>query len=154
MAGESPSREDTGLTKDNALPKGLDTFPKLVARNAKQWANLPAYREKEYGIWQSWNWAEAAEQINALAMGYVALGLNEGDYVAVIGRNRPYMYWAMLAAQAAGAIPVPLYQEAVAEEMAYVLEHCGARFIIAEDQEQVDKVLEIQDQLPNVEQII
>jgi len=136
------------------LPEGLDTFPKLLARNAVQWADVPAYREKEYGIWQSWNWAEVHDEVNALAMGYVALGLNEGDYVAIIGRNRPYLYWAMLAAQAAGAIPVPLYQDANAEEMAYVLEHCGARFIIAEDQEQVDKVLEIQDQLPNVEQII
>lgn len=136
------------------LPEGLDTFPKLLARNAKQWANVPAYREKEYGIWQSWSWSQVAEEVNALAMGYVALGLNEGDYVAVIGRNRPYLYWAMLAAQAAGAIPVPLYQDANAEEMAYVLDHCGARFIIAEDQEQVDKVLEIQDQLENVEQII
>ncbi len=138
----------------NVLPEGLDTFPKLLARNATQWAKVPAYREKEYGIWQSWSWAEVAEEVNALAMGYVALGLNEGDFVAVIGRNRPYLYWAMLAAQAAGAIPVPLYQDANAEEMAYVLEHCGARFIIAEDQEQVDKVLEIQDNLPNVEQII
>ncbi len=138
----------------NVLPEGLDTFPKLLARNAKQWANVPAYREKEYGIWQSWSWSQVAEEVNALAMGYVALGLNEGDFVAVIGRNRPYLYWAMLAAQAVGAIPVPLYQDANAEEMAYVLEHCGARFIIAEDQEQVDKVLEIQDQLPNVEQII
>ncbi len=138
----------------NVLPEGLDTFPKLLARNATQWANVPAYREKEYGIWQSWSWSQVAEEVDALAMGYVALGLSEGDFVAIIGRNRPYLYWAMLAAQAAGAIPVPLYQDANAEEMAYVLEHSGARFIVAEDQEQVDKVLEIQDKLPNVEQII
>jgi len=142
------------LEQNKVLPDGLDTFPKLLARNAVQWAELPAYREKEYGIWQSWNWAEVAENVNALAMGYVALGLNEGDHVAIIGRNRPYLYWAMLAAQSAGAIPVPLYQDANAEEMAYVLGHCGARFVIAEDQEQVDKVLEISDQTPNVEQII
>ena len=142
------------VSKRNILPEGLDTFPKLLARNAKQWANVPAYREKEFGIWQSWTWSQVAEEVDALAMGYLALGLNEGDYVAIIGRNRPYLYWAMLAAQAAGAIPVPLYQDANAEEMAYVLEHCGARFIVAEDQEQVDKVLEIQDGLPAVEQII
>ena len=142
------------VSKNNVLPEGLDTFPKLLARNAKQWANAPAYREKEYGIWQSWTWSEVSDEVNALAMGYVALGLNEGDYVAIIGRNRPYLYWAMLAAQAAGGIPVPLYQDANAEEMAYVLEHCGARFIVAEDQEQVDKVLEVQDNLPNVDQII
>ena len=138
----------------SVLPEGLDTFPKLLARNAGQWANVPAYREKEYGIWQSWSWSEVHDEVNALAMGYVALGLNEGDYVAIIGRNRPCLYWAMLAAQAAGAIPVPLYQDANAEEMAYVLEHSGARFIVAEDQEQVDKVLEVQDRLPAVEQII
>ncbi len=142
------------MEKNKVLPEGLDTFPKLLARNAVQWAGLPAYREKEYGIWQSWTWAEAAENVQALAMGYVALGLAEGDHVAIIGRNRPYLYWAMLAAQSAGAIPVPLYQDANAEEMAYVLEHCGARFVIAEDQEQVDKVLEIHDSTPNVEQII
>ena len=136
------------------LPEGLDTFPKLLARNAGQWKNVPAYREKEYGIWQSWSWSQVAEEVNALAMGYVALGLSEGDYVAIIGRNRPYLYWAILAAQAAGAIPVPLYQDANAEEMAYVLDHCGARFVVAEDQEQVDKVLEIKDQLANVEQVI
>jgi len=139
---------------DNVLPEGLDTFPKLLARNAVQWANVPAYREKEYGIWQSWSWSQVSEEVNALAMGYVALGLNEGDYVAIVGRNRPYLYWAMLAAQAAGAIPVPLYQDANAEEMSYVLGHCGARFIVAEDQEQVDKVLEAQDKLPDVEQVI
>ncbi len=131
-----------------------DTLPKLLARNAAVRPRLPAYREKEFGIWQSWSWAEAQAEVTALALGFQALGLRPGDHLAVIGRNRPQLYWAMLAAQTAGAVPVPLYQDAVADEMAYVLEHCGARFVIAEDQEQVDKVLKIKARLPAVERIV
>ena len=136
---------------------GLQSIPALLARNAKTLANRPAYREKEFGIWQSWTWHEAAEEIRALALGMLVLGLKPGDHVAVIGRNRPAHYWSMIAAQMCGAIPVPLYQDAVAEEMAYVLGHCGARFVVCGDQEQVDKVLEVQgmpDAPRNVEQII
>ncbi|MFN7052059.1 MAG: AMP-binding protein, partial [Gemmobacter sp.] len=130
------------------------SIPALLARNARIHAAKPAWREKEFGIWQAWTWAEGATEIRALALGFLALGLNRGDHVAVIGRNRPALYWSMVAAQMCGAVPVPLYQDATGEEMAYVLEHCGARFVIAGDQEQVDKVLEIQDRLPNVEQIV
>ena len=90
----------------------------------------------------------------ALAAGLAALGLAPGDHLAIIGRNRPQLYWAMVAAQCCGAVPVPLYQDAVAEEMAFVLEHCGARFVVAGDQEQVDKVLEVADRLPALEQIV
>jgi long-chain acyl-CoA synthetase len=108
----------------------LISIPALLARNAKDVGRRTAYREKEFGIWQSWTWAEAEAEIRALALGFLALGLEKGDYVAIIGRNRPQLYWAMVAAQAAGAIPVPLYQDAVAEEMAYVLDHCGARFVV------------------------
>ena len=133
---------------------GLDTIPKLLARNAREYGDKPAYREKEFGIWQSWTWAEAEDEINALALGLLALDLKAGDHVAIIGSNRPALYWAMVAAQMCGAVPVPLYQDAVAEEMAYVLEHCGARFVVAEDQEQVDKVLEISDKLPLLEQML
>ncbi len=131
-----------------------DTVPKLLALNAASYGTHPAYREKEFGIWQSWTWAEAAEEINALALGLMELGLNAGDHVAIIGRNRPYFYWAMLAAQSNGAVPVPIYHDSVAEEMAYVLDHCSARFVFAEDQEQVDKILEVQGRLPGLEQII
>ncbi|WVX47014.1 Long-chain-fatty-acid--CoA ligase FadD15 [Roseobacter fucihabitans] len=133
---------------------GAQSIPALLHRNARDFANAPAYREKEYGIWQSWTWQEALEEIEALAIGLLDLGVAEGDFVAVIGRNRPNLYWSMVAAQMVGAIPVPLYQDAVAEEMAYVMGHCGARFVIVGDQEQVDKVIEIQDDLPNCEQII
>ncbi|AHC99333.1 long-chain fatty acid--CoA ligase [Leisingera methylohalidivorans DSM 14336] len=134
--------------------EGKLSLPALLQRNAAQFANAPAYREKEFGIWQCWTWAEAAKEIEALALGFINLGVNEGDFVAIIGRNRPYLYWSMVAAQAVGAVPVPLYQDAVAEEMAYVLGHCGARFVIVGDQEQADKVIEIQDQLQQFEHMI
>ena len=134
--------------------EGLLSLPALLHRNATQHATAPAYREKEFGIWQSWSWAETEKEIEALALGLINLGVNEGDFIAIIGRNRPYLYWSMVAAQSVGAVPVPLYQDAVAEEMAYVLGHCGARFVIAGDQEQVDKVIEVQDQLHQFEHLI
>ncbi|MEM6310468.1 MAG: AMP-binding protein [Pseudomonadota bacterium] len=133
---------------------GLESVPALLHRNAKSFGDAPAYREKEFGIWQTWSWSETESEIENLALGLLELGANEGDFVAIIGRNRPYLYWAMVAAEMVGAIPVPLYQDAVAEEMAYVLDHCGARFVIVGDQEQVDKVIEVQDKLPNFEQMI
>tara|TARA_R110002020_G_scaffold206021_8_gene411001 strand:+ start:2321 stop:4291 length:1971 start_codon:yes stop_codon:yes gene_type:complete len=130
------------------------SVPALLHRNAKQFANSPAYREKEYGIWQSWTWSQTRDEVEALALGMMVLGLREGDFVAIIGRNRPYLYWAMMAAEMCGAVPVPLYQDANAEEMAYVMGHCGARFAVVGDQEQVDKLLEINDQLPEFERMI
>ncbi|NRB01313.1 MAG: AMP-binding protein, partial [Rhodobacteraceae bacterium] len=130
------------------------SIPALLAQNAKRFADRPAYREKEYGIWQSWTWGETAQEIRALAVGLLDLGVSPGDHIAIIGRNRPVLYWSMVAAQMVGAVPVPLYQDAVAEEMAYVLEHCGAKYVIAGDQEQVDKVIEIQERIAGVEQII
>ena len=133
---------------------GRDTVPRLLAHNAKHYADKPAYREKEFGIWQSWSWAEAASEVNKLALGLLVLGLAPGDHVALLGRNRPYFYWSMMAAQKNGAVPVPVYQDSVADEIAYVLVHCSARFIFAEDQEQVDKILDIQDRLPELKAII
>jgi long-chain acyl-CoA synthetase len=132
----------------------LASIPALLARNARQFAQRPAFREKEFGIWQGWTWAETAVEVRKIALGMMVLGIARGDHVAVIGRNRPALYWSMVAAQMCGAIPVPLYNDAVAEEMAYVLDHCGARFVIAGDQEQVDKVLDIQDRLPAIEHIV
>ena len=130
------------------------SIPALLARNAARFPSRTAYREKEFGIWQSWTWAQTADEVRAIALGLLALGIARGDHVAIIGRNRPSLYWSMVAAQMCGAVPVPLYQDAVAEEMAYVLDHCGARFVIAGDQEQVDKVLEVQERLPAIEQIV
>ncbi|MEC8582113.1 MAG: AMP-binding protein [Pseudomonadota bacterium] len=134
--------------------EGLRSIPDLLRRNKQAFGSAPAYREKEFGIWQTWSWSETADEIEAVALGLLEFGVNEGDFIAVIGRNRPQLYGAMVAAQMVGAIPVPLYQDAVAEEMAYVLDHCGARFVFAEDQEQVDKVIDIQDRLPGFERMI
>ncbi|MEM9974054.1 MAG: AMP-binding protein [Pseudomonadota bacterium] len=142
------------MADSSAAHAALTSIPALLARNARTFGTRPAYREKEYGIWQSWTWAEAHDEIRALALGFLDLGVAKGDHVAIIGSNRPSLYWSMVAAQMCGAIPVPLYQDAVAEEMAYVLDHCGARFIVAEDQEQVDKVLEIQDRVQHIEHIV
>ncbi len=133
---------------------GPQSVPALLHRNAKQFANAPAYREKEYGIWQSWTWLQTRDEVEALALGLMELGINEGDFVAIIGRNRPYLYWAMMASEMCGAVPVPLYQDANAEEMAYVMNHCGARFAIVGDQEQVDKIYEVQSGLPEFERMI
>ena len=147
-------REENTLTKTLEGAEGLRSVPALLHRNATQFADAPAYREKEFGIWQSWTWSQALEEIEALALGMIDLGVAEGDFVAVIGRNRPRLYWAMMSAQMCGAIPVPLYNDAAAEEMAYTMGHCGAKFVVAGDQEQVDKVMEIQDQLPQFEEMI
>ncbi|MCV6825751.1 MULTISPECIES: AMP-binding protein [Halocynthiibacter] len=132
----------------------LQSIPALLARNAAKYGNRPAFREKEFGIWQTDTWAEVAEKVRDLGLGLINLGIAEGDFVAIIGRNRPSLYWSMIAVQSVGAIPVPLYQDANAEEMAYVLGHCGARFVIAGDQEQVDKVIEIQEGLHQFEHMI
>ena len=132
---------------------GLCSIPALLARNAAQFGKQTAYREKEFGIWQFWTWGQTQAEVRALALGFLVLDIRRGDYVAIIGRNRPALYWAMVAVQSVGAVPVPLYQDAVAEEMAYVLDHCGARFVICGDQEQVDKVLEVQETVKCIEEI-
>ena len=142
------------MSKNLTDTEQCQSVPALLRRNANQFADDPAYREKEFGIWQTWTWAETEREVEAFALGLINLGVQEGDFIAVIGRNRPYLYWSIVATQSVGAIPVPVYQDAVAEEMAYVLDHCCARFVIAGDQEQVDKVIEIKDQLHQLQQMI
>lgn len=130
------------------------SIPHLLARNVAQHGSKAAYREKEFGIWQSWTWSEAAAEIDALALGLLEMGANVGDHIAVSGRNRPALYWAMVAAQKIGCIPVPLYQEAAVEEIAYALEHSGARFAVVGDQEQVDKLTDASTDKITLEHII
>ncbi|WGH77537.1 AMP-binding protein [Jannaschia ovalis] len=132
----------------------LRTIPDFMDRNAEEFGTAPAYREKEFGIWQEWSWAKARTEIEEMALGLIARGIEIGEHVAVIGRNRPQLYMSMVAAQCAGAIPVPLYQDAVGEEIAYVLQHCSAKFVIAGDQEQVDKVQEVRDRIEGLRHIV
>jgi long-chain acyl-CoA synthetase len=132
----------------------LDTFPRLLLHHAQVRAGHPAMREKDLGIWQTFSWAAYAENVKALACGLAALGFKRGDHLAVIGDNRPQLYWAFAAAQALGGIPVPLYQDAVAAEMAHVLDDGEIKFAIVEDQEQVDKLLEARDNHPRVQHIV
>lgn len=130
------------------------TFPALVLHHAKVRGARPAMREKDLGIWQTITWAELAAQVQELAHGLAALGLRAGQHVAIVGENRPRLYLAMMAAQCVGAIPVPLYQDAVAQEMLYVLQDAEISLAVVEDQEQVDKLLEVSDRYPGLARIV
>lgn len=126
------------------------TFPRLLLQHASQRPDAAAMREKEYGIWQSLTWAQLALMVEQIACGLHQAGLQRGEHMVVIGANRPRLYATMLAAQALGAIPVPLYQDAVAAECVFPINNAEVRFALAEDQEQVDKLLEIRAQCPQL----
>jgi long-chain acyl-CoA synthetase len=129
------------------------TFPRLLLQHAAQRPADAAMREKEYGIWQTHSWAAMAQLVEHIACGLHGAGLRRGEHMAVIGANRPRLYATMLAAQALGAIPIPLYQDAVAAECAFPIDNAGVRIAFAEDQEQVDKLLEIRAQCPQLRAI-
>jgi len=131
-----------------------DTFPKLLIHNAAVRGSRISMRHKDLGIWQSWTWAQVHEEVRAFSVGLEELGLKRGDKFAVIGSNRPRLYWAMCAGQALGAVPVPIYADSVADEMAYVLEHAEVTVAVVENQEQVDKVLSISDRLTTLRHMI
>ncbi|HTT36592.1 MAG TPA: AMP-binding protein [Burkholderiales bacterium] len=131
-----------------------DTFPRLLLEHARARPDETSIREKDLGIWQSWTWAQASAEVRALALGLNALGFARGENLAIVGDNRPHLYWAMTAAQALGGVPVPLYQDSISEEMAFILDNADVRFAVVEDQEQVDKLLEIKERLPKLQQII
>jgi long-chain acyl-CoA synthetase len=135
-------------------PEGLDTFPRLIRHHARERGNKPAIREKDFGIWQTWTWAEVAREVRAMACGLAAAGFRRGEKLAIVGDNRPRLYWGMAAAQALGGIPVPLYQDAVAEEMAYPIRQAEIRFALVEDQEQVDKMLEMLPRCPTLKHVL
>jgi len=130
------------------------TFPHLLLEHAAKRPAAPAMREKEYGIWQSIDWRGMADLSSQIAAGLHQLGLRRGEHLIVIGANRPRLYASMLAAQALGAIPVPLYQDAVAAECVFPITNAEVRFVVVEDQEQVDKMLEIRPQCPLLEHIL
>ena len=131
-----------------------DTFPRILLANAERLRQKPAVREKDLGIWQTWTWGEVADEVKVLACGLASLGFKRGDTLAIIGDNRPRLYWAMAAAQSLGGVPVPLYQDAIANEMVYVFDDAEAEFAIVEDQEQVDKLLEILPRCPRLKHIV
>jgi len=130
-----------------------DTFPKLLQHHALARGALPAIREKDLGIWQTWTWKQFADEVRVLACGLAEQGFKRGDHLALVGDNRPRIYAAMCAAQCLGGIPVPLYQDAVATEMAFPIQNAEVAYVLAEDQEQVDKLLEILPQCPTLRHI-
>jgi long-chain acyl-CoA synthetase len=138
----------------NSVGLALDTFPKLVRANAERLARHVAIREKDLGIWQSYSWRDYFERSRRIALGLASLGFARGDKTAVVGDNRPELYWAVLATQALGGVPVPLYQDSIEKELTYIVDHAEARFAVAEDQEQVDKLLHVRTQCPRLEFIV
>ncbi len=126
------------------------TFPRLLLNHAAQRPLEPAMREKEYGIWQALSWADLATLVEQLACGLHLAGLRRGEHMIVVGANRPRLYATMLAVQSLGAVPIPLYQDASAQECVFPINDAEVRFAFAEDQEQVDKLLEIRDKCPQL----
>ncbi len=131
-----------------------DTFPKLLALNAEHWPGEVAMREKEYGIWNPFTWRQVQETVRRLALGMHALGIGAEDVVAVVGNNRPEWIHAELAAHALRAMSLGMYQDSLPEEMAYLIDYAQCALVFCEDEEQVDKILEISDQCPSVRHIV
>ena len=129
------------------------TFPRLLLNHAAQRPREPAMREKEYGIWQALSWLDLATLVEQLACGLHQAGLRRGEHMVVVGANRPRLYATMLAVQSLGAVPIPLYQDAAALECVFPINNADVRFAFAEDQEQVDKLLEINPQCPQLAHI-
>ena len=132
----------------------LPSLPHYLLKNSEVYADRVAMRHKDLGIWREWTWADICFEVQQYAIGLMELGLVAGDKVAIVGANRPRLYWSFAAIQSIGAIPVPMYADSVADEMVYVLEHAGVRFAICQDQEQTDKLLSIKEQLPLLEQLL
>ncbi|HWS12062.1 MAG TPA: AMP-binding protein [Rhodocyclaceae bacterium] len=142
------------MAAPDAGSQALDTFPRLLLHHARTRGGETAMREKDLGIWQAWNWAQVAAEVRAIACGLAEIGFRRGDNLAIIGDNRPRLYWSMCAAQCLGGVPVPMYQDAVAQEMEFVLQDSEIRYAVVEDQEQVDKLLEIRERCPKLEHIL
>jgi long-chain acyl-CoA synthetase len=133
----------------------LETLPKnFVARVEQYGAEKVAMRKKEYGIWQEYTWADSFERVKEFCLGLVSLGLERGDKVCVIGENDPEYYWAELAVLSAGGTAIGLFTDCTPQEIEYIVNHSDAVFVVAHDQEQCDKLLEIQEQVPNVKRVI
>ncbi len=129
------------------------TFPRAMLGHAQARPDAPALREKRHGIWQTTSWAQLALLVRQLACGLAEAGLQRGDHVLVVGDNRPRLYASMLAAQVLGAVPVPLYQDAAGAEFVFPINNAEIGFAVVENQEQVDKLLEIRAQCPGLAHI-
>jgi len=137
------------------MEKQFDTLPKLLKRNFEQWGeNEVAFRDKDYGLWNEYTWKNVYENVKYFSLGLISLGLKPGERAAIIGDNEPQWYWASFAIQAARGITVALFTDAIPDEIQYIVDHSDSKFIIARDQEQVDKILAAHDKLPKVEKII
>lgn len=134
--------------------RALDTFPKRLVHNAERFGDRVAFREKEFGIWQEITWRQYLDHVRACAGGLLALGMRRGDVVALIGDNRPELYYVAMATQALGGVSCGMYQDTLADQLAQLLDFADARFVFCEDQEQTDKVLSMEDRLPKVERVI
>jgi long-chain acyl-CoA synthetase len=130
------------------------TLPQFLLKNARERPHAPALREKDRGIWQEWTWSAYLDHVRAIALGLVSLGFQRGDKIGFLSDNRPELYASMVAAQTTGGVPVPLFQDAIARELAYVIDHADIKIVYAEDQEQVDKILELKGNLPRVERVV
>jgi long-chain acyl-CoA synthetase len=136
-------------------PLTASTLPQILLDKARKYGkDKIAIREKDLGIWQSYSWHDYFENTKKFAFGLASLGFKRGDRLSVIGDNRPQLYWAQMAALCLGGMPVPLYQDAIEKELEYIIEHSEAKFIVAEDQEQVDKMLALKEKVPSMEMII
>lgn len=143
----------TGFPGEAKLPEP-DTYPKLLLENCRRMGDRVALRRKDRGIWKNYAWKDCYEQVELLCLGLVALGLSPGDKVSLIGDDEPEGFWAEAAVQAAGAAVVAMWSDSIPSEIAYILQHSDSKFVIAEDQEQVDKLLEIKDSVPGVQKVI
>ena len=132
----------------------LTTLPRYLLRNLHQFGDRPAIREKDRGIWQTCTWRAYHDHVRDIALGLASLGFERGDKLSVIGDNRPRLYWAQVAAMCMGGVSVPVYQDSIAKELAFVLNHAEVSVIVAEDQEQVDKILALKDQLPKLTLVV
>jgi len=141
-------------TDAQALDPEHDTFPKLVRLNARRLGNKVAIREKDFGIWQAYTWSQYFEQARLIALGLASLGFARGDRVAIVGDNRPQLYWSVMAAQALGGVPVPIYQDSIEKELEYIVDHAEVRFAVAEDQEQVDKLLSVRARCRHLQHVV
>jgi long-chain acyl-CoA synthetase len=130
------------------------TLARLLQKNARDLRNRPAIREKDRGIWQTWTWGQYHDEVRDFALGLAALGFKRGERLSVIGDNRPRLYWAQVAAQCLGGVPVPVFQDSIAKELAFVWNHAECAVIVAEDQEQIDKVLALRDQLSSLRLVV